>query len=65
MGVENCDNCAFAVAYDGYNLACHRHAPTAPVQSVGLSGSTEIFRPATHWPKVRRDDFCGDFELKG
>lgn len=65
MVVENCENCAFAVAYNGYDLACHRHAPTAPVQFVGFDGTKEINRPTTHWPKVKHVDFCGDFELKG
>lgn len=63
--IEKCENCAFGVSFDGLNLDCHRHAPTALIQWTGFSDGKDLFQPSTHWPRVRKDYFCSDFELKG
>ena len=55
---DNCSACRFAgETYDGRGFACRRHSPIA-VEAPKLSQTGVV----THWPMVRRDDWCGDFE---
>lgn len=68
--VEKCGTCAFGVKeyhhYSSYTF-CHRHAPIVYVGRTGISSNDgyveETMGPITVWPKVKEDDFCGDWEL--
>lgn len=59
--MDNCAGCAFAeLGPGGMNRECRRHAPTA-VAAI-IDGQKMTSRKV--WPKVKDEDWCGDFEAR-
>jgi hypothetical protein len=74
---EHCDNCAFGLrrwpSPDAYVVECHKHAPESIIEEIGKNETGRIgdmimlepiVGPAAKWPQVKRDDFCGEWEMK-
>ena len=57
---ERCENCKFAVEACGYDIFCHKHAPAIP-HIIRMNTHNELYG---EWPKLRADNWCGDFILK-
>jgi hypothetical protein len=75
---EHCNNCAFGMMRwptpDRYIVECHKRAPITIIEVVNhretdrvgdIIITEPVHGPVAKWPEVNRDDFCGEWELKG
>jgi len=62
-----CANCKFCSRGDGQDLLCRRLPPQSTVvlrPAQTLQGTQLVPTPVTSWPLVRKDEWCGEFEMQ-
>lgn len=62
--MEECRTCKYFLRrMDNLVGACKRHAPQSELLITTHKNYSE-FEPEGVWPKVRAEDWCGDYERK-